>query len=98
MSQPSAKTFEKKLDKVVELVKQRVRIGEIIYSSKKDAERWDTRNWLREGEEELADLIAYAVFCHIQLESIYRILRRSENKLIAEVKEIRHAEIHNNSG
>lgn len=97
MSQPSAKTFEKKLDKIVELVKQRFRIGEIMYSSKKDAERWDTRNWLREGEEELADLIAYATFCHMQLESVYRILRRLESRLVAEVKETRHAEIHNNS-
>lgn len=90
--QPSAKTFETKLDKLIELVKQRVRIGEIVYSSKKDAERWDTRNWLKEGEEEIADLIAYAVFCHMQLESVYRILRRLENKLVADVKETRRNE------
>ena len=95
--QPSAKVFEKELDALMDLVKQRVRIGEIMYSSKKDAQRWDIRNWLKEGEEEIADLIAYAVFCHMQLKSIYKILRRLENKLVAEVKEAQRAEVHDRS-
>jgi len=87
MSQPTTKQFSDKLDKIVELAKQRVRIGSITYSSKKDIKRFDTRNWLQEGMEEIADQIAYATFCYIQFEGLYRLLRQLENKLMKSVKE-----------
>lgn len=87
-----AKQFEKKLDKIVELVKQRVRVGEIMYSWKKDAKRLDRRNWIIETEEELADGIAYMIFAYDQFETVYRLLRHAENRLAERIKETRQIE------
>ena len=88
MSRPTVKQFEKELDHLLSLTKERVRIGEITYSTKKDAENFDKLNWVTEAEEELADAVAYMTFAYIQLKSVYRLLRHCENRLKERVKEM----------
>ena len=88
MSRPSIKQFEKELDRLHNLTKERVRIGEITYSTKKDATDFDKRNWVIEAEEEVADAMAYTTFALMQLKSVYRLLRHCENRLAERVKEM----------
>ncbi len=92
MARPTLKQFEKDLDNLIKVVKDRVRVGEITYSTKKDAQAFDKKNWIVETEEELADGIAYMIFAYIQFKSVYRLLRHCENRLSERVREMKEIE------